>query len=100
MYLFFSLFKSASLFYDFGYTGNRQALLSQNSVAWVNTSYNCLNSLRVLNLTSESNRIFFLFNPRVLLKMNSWILLHIALTLAKSLSMHLIWLSLIATKKS
>lgn len=29
-----ALFRSSSMFYDFGYTGNKQALLPQNSVVW------------------------------------------------------------------
>jgi len=29
-----ALFRSTTMFYDFGYTGNKQALIPQNSVAW------------------------------------------------------------------
>ena len=32
---FIRLFRTSSMFYDFGYTGNRQSLLPQNSVVWV-----------------------------------------------------------------
>ena len=44
------------MFYDFGYTGNKQALMPQNSVVWVRKTVHSSQVLRLLRFLLISVR--------------------------------------------